>query len=64
MSDVTYLKINLYLRMFHPLSTTGLIPVVILLFLNVRITKGIMELQVNISRPPQLLGSTKNVHKK
>ena len=46
MSDVTYLKINLYLRMFHPLSTTGLIPVLVLLILNVRITRGIIKLQV------------------
>ena len=47
MSDVTYLKINLYLRMFHPLSTTGLIPVLVLLILNIRITRGIIKLQVS-----------------
>jgi len=45
MEDVTYLKINLYLRMLHPLTTTGVIPILILVVLNMRITKGIKELQ-------------------
>ncbi len=46
MTDVTYLRVNLYLRMLHPLTTTGLAPILILIVLNVRITRGIMELQV------------------
>ena len=54
MSDVTYLKINLYLRMFHPLSTTGLIPVLVLLILNVRITRGIIKLQVGTQNQPTM----------
>ena len=54
MSDVTYLKINLYLRMFHPLSTTGLIPVLVLLILNVRITRGIIKLQVGTQNHPTM----------
>ena len=66
MSDVVYLKINLYLRMFHPLSTTGLLPILILLILNVRISKGIKDLQVS----PQLflafstskIGTVKSYH--
>ena len=45
MEDVSYLKINLYLRMLHPLTTTGVIPILILVILNMRITKGIKELQ-------------------
>lgn len=45
MEDVIYLKINLYLRMLHPMTTTGIAPVILLLILNVRITRGIMELQ-------------------
>ena len=49
MEDVTYLKINLYLRMLHPLTTTGVIPILILVVLNMRITKGIKELQVSFS---------------
>ena len=50
MEDVTYLKINLYLRMLHPMTTTGIAPVLILLVLNVRITRGIMQLQVSFGK--------------
>lgn len=50
MEDVTYLKINLYLRMLHPMTTTGIAPVLILLVLNVRITRGIMQLQVSFAK--------------
>ena len=47
MEDVTYLKINLYLRILHPVTTTGLAPVLLLLILNVKITRGILQLQVS-----------------
>jgi hypothetical protein len=35
--------------MLHPLTTTGVIPILILVVLNMRITKGIKELQVSFS---------------
>lgn len=45
MTDITYLKINLFFRIFHPISTTGIIPIVLLIILNVRITLGIVSLR-------------------
>ena len=45
MKNTTYLEVNLYLRMFHPLTTTGVAPILILIILNVRITTGIQNLQ-------------------
>ena len=47
MKNTTYLEVNLYLRMLHPLTTTGLAPILILMILNVRITLGIRNMQVN-----------------
>jgi hypothetical protein len=32
--------------MLHPLTTTGLVPMLLLLILNIRITTGIKQLQV------------------
>ena len=49
MKNTTYLEVNLYLRMLHPLTTTGLAPILILMILNVRITLGIRNMQVSIS---------------
>ena len=47
MKNTTYLEVNLYLRMLHPLTTTGLAPILILMILNVRITLGIRNMQVS-----------------
>ncbi|XP_059087359.1 FMRFamide receptor-like isoform X2 [Tigriopus californicus] len=44
MTNALYVKINLYLRAIHPLTTTGLAPVAILIVLNVRICRGIQIL--------------------
>ena len=48
MSDVTYLKVNLFYRIFHPIFTTGILPVILLIVLNIRIALGILSLQVCI----------------
>jgi len=45
MKNTTYLEVNLYLRMLHPLTTTGLAPILILIILNIRITLGIKNMQ-------------------
>ena len=45
-TNTDYVKVNLYLRMLHPLTTTGLVPMLLLLILNIRITTGIKQLQV------------------
>ena len=47
MKNTTYLEVNLYLRMLHPLTTTGLAPILILIILNIRITLGIKNMQVS-----------------
>eukprot|EP00094_Tigriopus_californicus_P000295 TCALIF_00285-PA protein Name:"Similar to FR FMRFamide receptor (Drosophila melanogaster)" AED:0.21 eAED:0.21 QI:91/0.57/0.37/0.62/0.57/0.75/8/0/476 len=44
MLNPTYVKINLWLRVLHPLTTTGVAPIAILIFLNIRICKGIILL--------------------
>ena len=36
-----YVKINLYLRGLHPLATTGLIPLLLLVILNIKVVRGI-----------------------
>ena len=48
MTDITYLKINLFFRIFHPIATTGIIPIILLIILNVRITLGIVSLRVSL----------------
>ena len=35
------MKINLYLRGLHPLATTGLIPLLLLVILNIKVVRGI-----------------------
>ena len=40
-----YVKVNLYLRGLHPLSTTGLLPILYLIFANIKISKGIQKLR-------------------
>ena len=45
MKNVTYVKVNLYLRYFHPLTTTGWLPIFLLIFLNIKISRGIKNLQ-------------------
>ena len=45
MKNALYVKINLYLRGLHPLASTGLMPMFLLVFLNVRISKGIKKLR-------------------
>ncbi len=40
-----YVKVNLYLRAVHPLSTTGLLPVMYLSYSNFRICQGIRKLR-------------------
>jgi len=40
-----YVKVNLYLRGVHPLSTTGLLPILYLIFANIRISQGIKKLR-------------------
>ena len=39
------LQVNLYLRGVHPLSTTGLLPILYLIFANIRISQGIKKLR-------------------
>ena len=45
MKNALYVKINLYLRGVHPLTSTGLMPMFLLIFLNVRISSGIKKLR-------------------
>ncbi len=45
LKNVVYLKANLYLRMLHPLATTGIVPTLLLVILNARIYKGILRLR-------------------
>ena len=45
MKNVTYVKVNLYLRYIHPLTTTGWLPIFLLIFLNIKISRGIKNLQ-------------------
>jgi len=39
--NALYVKINLYLRGLHPLATTGLIPLLLLVILNIKVVRGI-----------------------
>jgi hypothetical protein len=45
LEDENYLMVNLYFRMIHPLTTTGLAPFLILSILNFRICCGILRLR-------------------
>ena len=45
-----YRKINLYYRIFHPLTTTGLAPCLFLIVLNVRICIGLKRLRESQER--------------
>ena len=47
MSDVNYLKVNLFFRIFHPICTTGILPAITLIILNLRMLMGIHALEVN-----------------
>lgn len=45
LKNSTYVKVNLYLRALHPLSTTGLLPILYLIYANIRIVQGIRKLR-------------------
>ena len=45
-----YRKVNLYYRIFHPLTTTGLAPFLFLIVLNVRICIGLKRLRQSQER--------------
>jgi hypothetical protein len=45
LDDENYLMVNLYFRMLHPLTTTGLAPFLILSIMNFRIGCGILRLR-------------------
>ena len=45
-----YRKVNLYYRVFHPLTTTGLAPCLLLIILNVRICIGLKRLRQSQER--------------
>ena len=50
MKNVMYVKVNLYLRYLHPLTTTGWLPIFLLVFLNIKISRGIQKLQRKSNR--------------
>ena len=42
--NALYVRVNLYLRGLHPLATTGLIPFLLLVILNIKVVRGIRVL--------------------
>ena len=42
--SAVYVRINLYLRALHPLATTGLLPFLLLVILNLKVVRGIKVL--------------------